>query len=403
MEIDVIHTIVVAVFVLYLGIFLINKLPILKKYNLPAPVVGGLLVSLLAWGIYSSTGIEISFNLQYRDTFMLAFFATIGLGAKLSMLKRGGKPLVILVLVSILFLIIQNGLGILLAVNMGLNPLVGLLSGSVSLVGGHGTTISYGKVFTEHYGMLNATEIGVMCATFGLVLGGLMAGPMSRFMIKKYNLHGQGHTSQGASKIAIDTEKSTITVHNTINGIALIAICIALGHNLNDIFKAHQIIMPDFLAAMFIGIILINIIDLFKIKKVDTSAISLLGEVSLLLFLAMSLMSLQLWTLANIALPILLILCIQALTALLLVYYLVFRLLGKDYDACVISAGYIGLSLGATPVAMANMDAISQRYGYSAVAFLVIPIIGAFFIDILNAIHLQSFLALPIFKAMQIL
>lgn len=403
MEIDVIHTIVVAIFVLYLGIFLLNKLPILKKYNLPAPVVGGLLVSLLAWGIYSSTGLEISFNLQYRDTFMLAFFSTIGLGAKLSMLKKGGKPLLVLILVSIVFLIVQNGLGILLATNMGLNPLVGLLSGSISLVGGHGTTISYGKVFTEHYGMLNATEIGVMCATFGLVLGGIMAGPMSRFMIKKHNLHGQGHTSEGAAKIAIDTEKSSITVHNTINGIALIAICIALGHNLNDVFKAHQIIMPDFLAAMIVGIILINIIDWFKVKKVDTSALPLLGEVSLLLFLAMSLMSLQLWTLANIALPILFILCIQAIVALFLVYYLVFGMLGKDYDACVISAGYIGLSLGATPVAMANMDAISQRYGCSPVAFLVIPIIGAFFIDILNAIHLQGFLALPVFKAMQIL
>lgn len=387
------ESIVVAIIVLFLGKYLNKKVNFLQYYNIPEPVSGGLLASLLFTAVYFLFDFEIEFTLTQRDTLLIVFFTCIGLSSKFSSLIKGGKTLVILLIIAIIYLFIQNFTGIFVASLNGLEQQVGILGGSVSLSGGHGTAIAWAPTFIKEYGIHNAMEIGIACATFGLVLGGIAGGPIANYLIKRDNLKAE--QKEPISIGVEDEEHQKVTVDGLFNALLVINITIGIGLELHILTEEMGIKMPAFVLCLFVGIIVTNTIPIiFKKLTWPTNgpSLPLISDFSLSLFLSLSLMSLQFWTLIDLALPILMLLLAQVLVVVLFTIFIVFPLLGKTYDAAVISSGYVGLALGATPTAIANMTAVTKKFGASPQAFIVVPLIGAFFIDIANAIIINVIL-----------
>ncbi|CDH05231.1 glutamate transport protein (GltS family) [Xenorhabdus bovienii str. oregonense] len=399
-QLDIYGTLVAATLVLLLGRKLVQSIPFLEKYTIPEPVAGGLLVAVVLLAVKQSTGWEMSFDLSLKDPLMLMFFATIGLNANLASLKAGGKFLVLFVFVVIGLLLVQNTVGIALAKMLGLDPLMGLLAGSITLSGGHGTGAAWGKVFSERYGFDNATEVAMACATFGLILGGVIGGPVARLLVKNTKAPGLGADD---AEIPTAFEKPytgrMITPLVMLETIALISICLLAGSYIEKQLEHTMFELPTFVCVLFVGVILSNGLSLLGFYRVFDRAVSVLGNVSLSLFLAMALMSLKLWQLASLALPMLVILVVQSIVMALYAIFVTYRVMGKNYDASILSAGHCGFGLGATPTAIANMQAITDRFGPSHMAFLLVPMVGAFFIDIVNAAVIKIYLLLPIFPS----
>ncbi|MCA6222661.1 sodium/glutamate symporter [Photorhabdus antumapuensis] len=399
-HLDVYGTLVASALVLLLGRKLVQSVPFLEKYTIPEPVAGGLLVALSLLVLKQTTGWEISFDLSLKDPLMLTFFATIGLNANIASLKAGGKVLFTFVFVVVGLLLVQNTVGIALAELLGLDPLMGLLAGSITLSGGHGTGAAWGKLFIERYGFENATEVAMACATFGLVLGGLIGGPVARFLVRNTKTPGlRSDDTEVPTAFEKPYTGRMITALVMLETIALIAICLMAGNFVSELMQGTWFELPTFVCVLFIGVILSNSLSVLGFYRVFDRAVSVLGNVSLSLFLAMALMSLKLWQMASLALPMLVILTIQAIVMALYAIFVTYRVMGKNYDAAVLAAGHCGFGLGATPTAIANMQAITDRFGPSHVAFLVVPMVGAFFIDIVNAIVIKLYLLLPIFPA----
>ncbi|MDE1485940.1 sodium/glutamate symporter [Xenorhabdus bovienii] len=399
-HLDTYGTLVAATLVLLLGRKLVQSVPFLEKYTIPEPVAGGLLIAVILLVIKQFIGWEVGFDLSLQEPLMLTFFATIGLNANLASLKAGGKFLIIFVFVVVGLLLVQNTVGIALAKMLGLDPLMGLLAGSITLSGGHGTGAAWGKLFSERYGFENATEVAMACATFGLILGGLIGGPVARLLVKNTQTPDLG---------ADDTEIPTafekpytgrlITPMVMLETIALISICLLAGSYIEKQLVHTMFELPTFVCVLFVGVILSNGLSLLGFYRVFDRAVSVLGNVSLSLFLAMALMSLKLWQLSSLALPILVILAVQSVVMALYAIFVTYRVMGKNYDASILSAGHCGFGLGATPTAIANMQAITDRFGPSHMAFLLVPMVGAFFIDIVNAAVIKIYLLLPIFPS----
>ena len=394
--IEPVYGLIVAVMVLWLGDLLTRKIPFLAKYNIPAPVTGGILISVVITGIYFLRDVQVGFDLELRDTLLLAFFSTIGLSARLRLLLEGGKLLFVLLLAAVVFLILQDIAGVLVALGYGGNPGYGLMAGSISFAGGHGTSITWGQL-AEEQGLERATELGLACATIGLIAGGMIGGPIARNLITRHGLQGdqeaEAHTPNPESK----SKAGPVNLNGVLNALWLLAVCIGLGRLGHGWLADAGITLPAFLPCMFVGIILTNLMDLLKIKP-SVASIGLCSDISLQLFLAMSLMSMQLWTLAGALGPILIVLIVQVVVMALFARFVIFRVAGKDYDAAVMAAGFAGLGLGATPVGIANMRAVTSKFGASPKAFLVVPLIGAFFLDIANAFIIQGFISLPFFS-----
>lgn len=400
MNIDIFATLAITTLVLLLGEQLVERINILKKYTIPAPVAGGLLAAVVLLILKTSFDINVQFDMSLKDPLMLAFFATIGLNANFAMLRAGGKTLTIFLFVVVGLLIMQNTIGILLAKLMGINSLMGLISGSITLSGGHGTGAAWGKVFNEQYGFTTATEVAMACATFGLVLGGLIGGPVARYLLKNTPTPTSVPVSRGddvPSGFEEPLIPRLITAKDMIETIALISISILVGSWISSGLQGTAFELPTFVCVLFIGVILNNVLAWFGVYLVFERAVSVLGNVSLSLFLAMALMSLKLWELASLAIPMLVILTVQSIAMALYAIFVTYRVMGKNYDAAVLAAGHCGFGLGATPTAIANMQAVTERFGPSHTAFLVIPIVGAFFIDIVNAVVIKLFLLIPIF------
>ena len=396
MELDGQQTILMALLVLFIGRKINNKIAFLRNYNIPEPVTGGVLASLLFSLIYFSNGLSLQFQLDIRDELLLVFFTTIGLSASFNSLKQGGKPLAVLLVLAVVYLFVQNLTGITVAVLTGMPAPLGLVGGSVSLSGGHGTAIAWAPTFIEDYQLANAMTVGLACATFGLVLGGVVGGPIAEWLIKRHDLT-PNHID--TPKLAISYQEETIseiTPQNMFRSIFIIGACIGIGVHLNHLFSYLGVKLPAFVTCLFAGIIVTNAMPaLFKNIRWHRSEASLrlISEMSLGLFLAMSLMSLQLWTLIDLAGPILLILLAQLVIVTLFTIFVVFRAMGKTYDAATMSAGYAGLALGATPTAIANMTAVTKKFGAAPTAFIVVPLVGAFFIDISNAVIIKMLLS----------
>ncbi len=394
MELSARQTIIIAILVLFIGKYLNKKIGLLQNYNIPEPVTGGVLASLIFAFIYFSFDFNFAFALESRDSLLIVFFTTIGLSSRFSTLVQGGKSLVILLVLAVAYLFLQNLTGLSVAAVSGMEKPIGILGSSVSLSGGHGTAIAWAPVFRDNYGISNALEIGIACATFGLVLGGLIGGPIAQFLIQRHKLETTSteHITVGTP---IDDKKEIIDVDSILSVILIVSIAVGIGVSLHRLLVYWGIQLPMFVSCLFAGILLTNTVPLmFKKMRwpTGTSSLALVSDLSLSLFLAMSLMSLQLWTLVDLAGPILLLLLAQVVLITFFVVVILFRVLGHNYDAAVMSAGYAGLAMGATPTAIANMTAVTKKFGASPKAFIVVPLVGAFFIDIANAFIIQFML-----------
>ena len=399
LQVNVVDTLIISLFVLAVGNLLTRQIGFLEKYSIPQAVTGGLICSLIILAVIKFGGPKITFDLALRDVLLLAFFSTIGLSAKFGRLKAGGKPLLILVIAAGIFLVVQNSTGVLLALGLGTHPAYGLFAGSVSFAGGHGTAIAWGQE-AEAAGLVDAGLIGIAFATFGLVAGGIVGGPIGEYLIKKNKLSPGGaefDQPMMAKGDAPEAPLEPVTMKRSLTTILILAVCVSAGDVVNRLFFGAGVKLPGFLTAMMVGIIITNLADVFK-KEVRQHDFDKVGEVSLQLFLAMSLMSMDLNALADAMGIVLFVLIIQVFAITIFAVLIIFRVMGKTYDAAVICAGFTGLGLGATPVAIANMNAITAKYGPSFKAFLVVPLVGAFFIDLLNAVIIKFFIALPVMQ-----
>jgi len=389
---------VASIVVWFLGACVNRKGPFLDRYSIPVAVTGGLICSTLVALAYVFADFEISFDMSMRDELLLIFFSTIGLTAKLRLLKEGGKALALLLLIATAFLVIQNVTGVLLIKGMGSPPAYGLFGGSISFAGGYGTAIAWGGV-AEEAGLKMAKEIGIAFATFGLIAGGIIGGPIGEFLIKRNNLKPRLNSDADAplEKISSDETAPVLAppISSVLGTIMLLAVCVEAGALVNRMLFSAGVTLPGFLTSMMVGIIITNGADLLKIE-LSHIALDRVGELALQLFLCMSLMSIQLWTLTQAIGPILVVLGAQILVMTLFATWVVYRVMGRDYDAAVIASGFAGLGLGATPVGIANMNALTSKYCPSPKAFLVVPLVGAFFIDLVNALVIKFFAGLPI-------
>lgn len=401
---DAFYTLVIAVAVLMLGRVLVNKINFLQRYSIPEAVAGGLVASLIGSLMFAFGNLTVNYDTDLRTALMLMFFTSVGLSANFNRLKEGGVGLVIFLVAISLFIILQNSVGVGLAAMMGLDPLMGLVAGSITLTGGHGTAGSWGATFENTYGLQHATLVGMASATFGLVLGGIIGGPLANFIIKRHGLAApktqEQQDSQNANEKDEEPTSSTefvafqnpkqvrlITTENAITVLGLFAICLAFGDYMTGVFKGSESFLaklPTFVWCLMAGVVVRSVIEnVFKVKVFDR-AIDVFGNVSLSLYLAMSLVALKLWQLLDLAVPLLIILVVQTIVMLLYAYFVTFRLMGKDYDAAVLAAGHCGFGLGATPTAVANMQSVTSRFGASHKAFLIVPLCGAFLVDLVN-------------------
>lgn len=323
---------------------------------------------------------------------MLVFFTSIGLSANFSCLIKGGKPLVVFLFIAALLIFGQNVIGIASSMALGIHPAYGLLAGSVTLTGGHGTGAAWADTFAHQFNLQGATEIAIACATFGLVFGGIIGGPVARFLL---NRQKQGENPENDEVDDIQeafehpTYKRKITARSLIETIAMISVCLLIGQYLDIQTKGTALQLPTFVWCLFTGVIVRNILSNIFRFQVAESAIDVLGSVGLSIFLAIALMSLRLWELAGLAIDVLIVTAIQVAFMAAFAIFITYRAMGKDYDAVVLSAGHCGFGLGATPTAIANMQANTSRFGPSHKAFLIVPMVGAFFIDLINAALLK--------------
>jgi ESS family glutamate:Na+ symporter len=395
-QIEGLDVLTTSILVIFVGRFLTTHIAALQRYYIPPAVTGGLLCSILIALVYVLWDVQITFDLALRDLLLLFFFSTIGLSAKLRLLAEGGKTIAILVVVAAGMLVLQDVAGVGLALLFGAHPGYGLFAGSVSFAGGHGTAIAWGAEASAA-GLQGAAEFGIATATFGLVAGGIIGGPIGGWLIEKHSLEpADGADVESELKISA-SDARPVTIWSVLATLLMLSICIEAGDLVNRFLSLKGLKLPGFLTAMVVGIIISNVSDLLG-KELHKPTITATGELSLQLFLSMSLMSMQLWILANAATAILVAVMLQALLITLVTIFLVFRLTGRNYDSAVMASGFAGLGLGATPVAIANMNALTTRYGPSPKAFLVIPLIGAFFVDLLNALVIKFFLALPMMQ-----
>lgn len=397
LQIDSLLSVTLGIVVLFAGKRLNDAIGFLKNFSIPEPVSGGLLFTLLFMLVYIVTGIEVEFNLEARDILLVYFFTTIGINASFRDLLAGGKPLVILLAITIVYMVVQNITGVSVAALFDQPTAVGMLGGTVSLIGGHGTAIAWAPRIAEDFGVVNAMEIGVACATFGLILASLMGGPIARFLINRHNLTPEKTEPMDVGE-SEDQPSKAVTHLDFLDAVLAIHVSAIFGLLLNDVLADMGLKLPLFVTCLFAGILITNLVpkNFPRISGTKwpsrTPAMALIAEIALGTFLAMSLMSMQLWTLIDLAGPIITILAAQFAVAIMVNIFIVFPLMGRNYDAAVVSAGFGGISLGATPTAMANMAAVTNHYGASHMAFIIVPLVAAFFIDLVNALLIPFFL-----------
>ncbi|MCK8046363.1 sodium/glutamate symporter [Shewanella sp. 1CM18E] len=389
----------VAILVLFIGHTVNRHVPFFKKYNIPEPIIGGLVVAAVITVLHFQN-ITLAFSLPMQNTLMLMFFSTVGLAASYKLLARGGKKVFIFLGIASIYIILQNAVGVSLATALGLEPLMGLVAGSITLSGGHGTGAAWSQTFADHYNM-NTLEFAMAAATFGLVMGGIIGGPVAQRLIDKHKLEssygiGGNHHKDHPDLVTYDQlEEDNVTAKSVLETLFIIMLCVAgarwVGHLVAS-FDISWLKMPDFVYALFLGVVITNLTEMTRGYKMNNECVDILGTVALSLFLAMALMSLKLWEIFDLAIPLLIILMVQTVVLGCFAYFVTFRVMGSNYDAAVMAGGHCGFGMGATPTAVMNMGALVSRNGPSPQAFMVVPIVGAFFIDIVNLIVLQGYI-----------
>ena len=395
----------VGVAALLLGMFFTRAIPLLKRFCSPAPVSGGLLISLLTLFAYSCLGVEVSFDGTIKDICMMLFFTSVGFQSNLKVLGKGGKALVVMIVLVAVLIVVQNLISVGEARLMGLDPLLGMASGSIPMCGGHGTSGGFSPVL-EEMGLDGASSITMACATFGLVAGSMIGGPLAEVLIRRRNLAEESGArdimegiegSEASPEAKVERPQSgERSFRDYTKAVYLLVIAMALGMCLSKLLALTGITFPTYFGSLIAACIIRNIAEAIPGwgERLSMEKIVSLGDICLSLFLGIAMSSLKLWELAGLALPLCVILLSQVAFMAFFVCLVAFRVLGRDYDAAVLVSGLCGFGLGATPNAMANMSAVCFKYRYAVNPFIIVPIIGAMFVDIINTTVVTLFLNL---------
>ncbi|MCK0209704.1 sodium/glutamate symporter [Starkeya koreensis] len=383
-------TFTIAIVVFFAGSGINRAIPPLRAWNIPEAVTGGLLAALTTFVVYRFFGVEIGFALEARDMLLLYFFTGIGLNARIDDLLAGGRPLVILLALTVAFLVIQNLVALGSVALLGLPEGLTVFLGSASLIGGHGTTIAWAPLISERFGVASAMEVGIAVATLGLVVASLAGGPIARYLIARHGLKGPpGEEAIVGLPASVGGPASDDISHvSLLRTVLVLNVAILIAFALEGAVEKTGLKLPMFVVCLLVGIVLTNTVPrLFPQLRwpTRTRALALVSDLALNVFLAMSLMSMQLWTIGGLGLVLVLVLAVQTVVAVAYIIFVVFPAMGRDYQAAVISAGFTGISLGATPTAIANMTAVTKTHGPAPRAFIILPLVSAFFIDIVNA------------------
>lgn len=389
-QIDMYQTLAVSVVVLMLGQFLRQKIYFLEKFCIPAPVVGGLIFAILTCVCYSAGIAEFTFDDTLREVCMVFFFTSVGFQANLKVLKSGGKSLVVFLGLVIVLIVSQNFLAVGVSKLLGLEPLVGLCTGSIPMVGGHGTAGAFGPVL-EDFNIQGATTICTAAATFGLIAGSLVGGPLGKRLIEKKNLLDTV-VSEDDSLLVEDEKKHERHTNMYAAAVFQLILAVGIGTIISDLLTKTGMTFPIYIGAMIAAALIRNIGEYSGKFDIYMGEINNLGGICLSLFLGIAMITLKLWQLASLALPLIILLGAQLILIMLYTYFVVFRVMGKDYDAAVLAAGTCGFGMGATPNAMANMQVLCDRYAPSVKAYLLIPLIGSLFADFINSLVITFFI-----------
>lgn len=384
-------TFTLAIVVYFVGAGLNGVIAPLRRWNIPEAVTGGILAALATLIAYRVFNTAISFDLAARDMLLLYFFTGIGLNAKLSDLAAGGKPLIILLLLTVAYLLVQNLVAVGAVAAVGLPSGMAPLLGSVSLIGGHGTTIAWAPIISERFALPNALEVGIASATLGLVLASVLGGPVASVLMSRFKLKNDAIEAPmvGLPEEDVGPDAGKVTYRNILSAVLVLNVVIMIAYALEDVVEMTGLKLPLFVVCLLVAIVLTNTLPHVLPKATwpaRTAALALISDLSLKIFLAMSLMSMQLWTLGGLGPALAVVLGLQALVAVAYILFVVFPAMGKNYQAAVLSAGFTGISLGATPTAIANMTAVTRAHGPAPLAFIILPLVSAFFIDIANAV-----------------
>jgi ESS family glutamate:Na+ symporter len=399
MQLDLIQTLAFGGIALLAGYGVRNVVPAFGRYNIPAPVLGGLLVAIALLISRNFGELPVKFDTTLQSPLMIAFFTTIGFGASVSLLRSGGPQVVLFLVIATVFAIAQNVLGILVAMSFGLNPLFGVLAGSVTLTGGPATGLAFAPLF-EEAGVPAAASVAVAAAMAGIVLGGIVGGPVGTLLIERFKLRSTASRTATATVVAteikLDSAESVAGAEDSaetfavLKNVVMILVAMWAGSWVSLGFAKLGITLPAYIGAMLVAAGIRNIDDVTGWLGLSTRIIDVIGAVALSLFLVLALMTLRLWELASLALPLIVTIVLQVVLVAVAARWLVYRFMGRDYEAAVMSGGFIGFMLGTTANAMAVMSTLTERHGPAPRAFLVAPMVGAFFIDFTNAIIITA-------------
>ncbi|CAM2394756.1 sodium/glutamate symporter [Fusobacterium watanabei] len=386
-QLNMAETVGFAIILLLLGRWIKKKVNFFEKFFIPAPVIGGTLFSIILLIGHQTETFTFTFNDDIKNLLMIAFFTTVGFSASLKILKKGGIGVALFLLAAVILVILQDIIGPVLAKALGINPLLGLAAGSIPLTGGHGTSGAFGP-YLEDLGATGATVVAVASATYGLIAGCLIGGPIARRLMIKNNLKPT-ENKEGVDNSLLGSA-TEVTEESLFSAVVYVGIAMGIGALINNMLAKAGIKFPVYLMGMVVAAIIRNILD-FNQKQLPFTEIGIVGNISLSLFLSMALMSMKLWQLIDLAIPLIIILLVQTTLMAFFAYFITFNIMGRDYDAAVMSTGHCGFGLGATPNAMANMETFTRSNGPSVKAFFIIPIVGSLFIDFINAGVIQAF------------
>ena len=389
-KLDMMQTTAVAVVIYYFGAWVKTKWQLLEKFCIPAPVVGGLIFSIVNLILRQNGLLNLDLDTTLQKPFMMVFFTTIGMGASIELVKKGGLQVVIFWLCASVLCIFQDALGVILAKALNQSPFLGLLCGSITMTGGHGTGGAFGPLFEKDYGVVGATATAMAAATFGLVMGSIIGGPVGKRLIEKKGLKSVAPKQETAAAAAEATNE-VVNYEELFKTLAIVLISIGIGAVLEKFFISIHITLPSYVNSMIVAAIILNVGESTGKWHINQKCTDILGNIGLNVFLSMALVGLKLWELAAVAGPMLIILIAQTILMALYATFVTFNFVGRDFDAAVMAAGHCGFGMGATPNGIANMTAVTERYGAAPRAFFVLPIVGAFLIDFTNAIIITTF------------
>ncbi len=397
-EFDGFLSFTLAIILLFIGKAFTSNVELLRRYSIPEPVIGGFLCAAAVGIAYFGFDLRITFSLEARDYLLLYFFAAIGLRADIRTLISGGKPLAILLVLATTFLVLQNLTGMGLAGAFGMDPKAGLMVGSISLTGGVGTALAWAPTFVDQLGITNALELGVAANTVGLIAACVVGGPIARFLILRNKITPTGDAQLDVGVKREEELTTKVDSYGILWAWLWLNVCLVIGYIINEALEEAGVQLPLFVSCLIAGILIGNARN-FILKKDEAYpgaklGIALISDVSLGMFLTMALMGLQLWELQGLMLFITVVMICQVLLSILFTLLVVFRTMGKDYEASVISAGFGGITLGSTATAIVNMSAVAKQYGAAHRAFIVVPLVCGFFIDIVNALIINFFVSL---------